>query len=372
MKQIKRVLFSTVALLLMSTGMAIAEPGEGESVLSLRGGMVQFGGELELEYVKSEKNDDPGNNSDARMKLDKVVLTTKVKFADQITFQSDIESVPDKSIKVDEAWVKFGGLPYDTWVKVGLEDMFMKPHRKTESHPILGHAFWQDEDLGVYIGGDHGIIYWRASATNGRRLKDRKIQEDDVFPITTDDDDNVEKNSNKQVGAGLGVNVPVGENHHIDILPFYYTATLSDDDVTYLQGISTYEGDIDDDDQDRFGVNVELVAGNGTIFGQYMMGTDGDMERKGWYSQLSYKVDLPEGNIIKSVEPLFRYEDYKVDLTADPTDSRTWDRQTTTLAVIIEIVKNLNFKAEYYMNDEDTGNGDVDNDEFLAQLEAKF
>ena len=162
MKHLKLALFSTLALLLVFTGWAVAESGAGDPVLSLRKGMVQFGGELELEIVKSEGNDDPGNESDARMQIDKVVFTPRVKFNDRITFQSDIQASPDKPIKVDEAWINFGGLPFDTWIKVGLEDIFMKPHRKTESYPILGHAFWQDEDLGVYIGGDHGLVYWHA------------------------------------------------------------------------------------------------------------------------------------------------------------------------------------------------------------------
>jgi hypothetical protein len=344
---------------------------EGEAVLSLRDGKVRLGGELELEFVKSDQNDDPDNNPHSRFAIDKVVLSPQVKFSDRITFQSDIEAEGAGKIKVDEAWVNFDELPRKSWVKIGLEDIFMKPHRKTEAYPILGHAFWQDEDLGIYLGGEEERFYWRFSVTNGRHLKDRRISEDDVFPITTDDDDNIETNGNKQVGVGLGMDHSFKEEHHIDILPFYYISRLSDEDVAYLKGISTY-GTSDADDQHRYGLNLEYLLRGFTFFGQYMRATDGKMDRDGWYVQESYKLKFKERKIFTAVEFLFRHENYNVDLSHDPSDSRTWDRRATTLAVITDIVKNLKVKTEYYFHDEDTGGDDVDNNELLVQLEAKF
>ena len=161
------------------------------------------------------------------------------------------------------------------------------------------------------------------------------------------------------------------ERHRIDILPFYYTSRLSDGDVAYLQGITTY-GTSDDDDQHRYGLNVEYILCGLTLFGQYIQATDGKMDRHGWYVQPSYKVEFKKRETFTAVEFLLRYEDYDVDLTQDIADSRTWDRQTTTVAIIIDVVKNLKIKTEYYLNDEDTGGSDVNNDELLIQLEAKF
>lgn len=54
------------------------------------------------------------------------------------------------------------------------------------------------------------------------------------------------------------------------------------------------------------------------------------------------------------------------------TDSLTWDRNQITLAVIIDILKDSKLKLEYYINDEDIGGKDIDNNEFLMQLEIKF
>jgi len=42
------------------------------------------------------------------------------------------------------------------------------------------------------------------------------------------------------------------------------------------------------------------------------------------------------------------------------------------LAVIIDILKDSKLKLEYYINDEDIGGKDIDNNEFLMQLEIKF
>jgi hypothetical protein len=67
-----------------------------------------------------------------------------------------------------------------------------------------------------------------------------------------------------------------------------------------------------------------------------------------------------------------RYDDLDVDMGKDSTDSLTWDRNQITLAVIIDILKDSKLKLEYYINDEDIGGKDIDNNEFLMQLEIKF
>jgi hypothetical protein len=283
-----------------------------------------------------------------------------------------LEFAAESQVKVDEAWVRFKGLPANSWLIIGLDDIFMKPHRKTESYPILGYAFWQDEDLGVYWGGKKDKVYWRLSVTNGRRLRDRKISEDNVYPITTDDDNNVETNGHQQIGVGIGVDHTFKDGHKIDILPFYYTSELSDADVAYLQGITGYGGGYEDRDQRRYGFNVEYIRRDFTFFGQYMKAKDGTMDRDGWYIQPSYKMHYKDRSIFTASEVLFRYEEYNVDLANNAADSNTWDRQTTTFAVITDVAKNLKIKVEYYLNDEDTGGSEVDNDELLVQLEAKF
>ena len=353
---------------------------EGESILSLRGGKVKLGGELELEFVDSEGNLNPSgstttydNNPNPRMRIDKIVLSPAVQLSQQMAFRADIEVYSSGSkAKLDEAWVRYKGLPLNSWVTIGLDDIFMKPHRKTEAYPILGYAFWQDEDLGIYLGGEHKMFYWRLSFTNGRRLADRRIQEDDIFPITTDDDDNIDRNGNKQVGIGVGIDLPLKEDHKLDFLPFYYSSRLSGNDVAYLQGITNYGVTNNKKRQERYGFNFKYLLKDFSFFAQYMHATDGIMDRNGWYIQPSYKIKCDKRKTFTAFEFLLRFEDYNVDLTKDPSDSRTWDRQTTTLAIIADLVKNTKIKTEYYINDESTGGSGVDNNELLVQLEVKF
>jgi hypothetical protein len=362
-----------VFIAVLTVGLSEGAAAEPSPLLSLRGAEVQIGGELELEYIDSEDDQNQvqaNKNPFPRFALDKIVITPQVHLDTGIRFKADIEFNSSK-MKIDEAWIKIPGFPLNTWLKIGLEDIFSKPHRKTESYPLLGHAFWQDEDLGLFAGGEYDRFYWRLSLTNGRRLKDRKASENNVFPITTDDDDNVEENSNKQIGFGLGIDYKIKEGHQIDILPFYYTSDLSVADITYLNGISGYPAVSADNDQVRYGLNLDYALRDFSFFGQYMKAKDGAMDRDGWYVQPSYKVHFGYPRL-KSVEFLVRYEEYNVDLVNDPTDSRTWDRTTTVVALLSEVVKGFKIKAEYDMNEEKTNGPDVDNNELVVQLEVKF
>jgi len=376
LKKIPRALFT--AILFFST---LTAAQASENVVSLRGVKLEIGGELELEMIDSARDgtamtDVNGkgiggtNNSFPRMSIDKIVITPKVQLSSDILFKADIEFGPDKPVKLDEAWIKISGLPLNSWITFGQEDPFIHVSRKTESYPILGHAFWQDEDLGAFAGGRQASVYWRFSMTNGRRLKDRQAGEDKVFPITTDDDDNVENNGNKQIGIGLGLNHAFKAGHSIDLLPFWYTADLSPQDISYLNKIKNYTGG-NDDTQTRYGLNLDYVLRGFSFFAQYMGAQDGGMDRDGWYVQPSFKQKLGMSRL-KSLEFLVRYEEYNVDLVPAPSDSRTWDRQVLTVAVTSEIVRGFKVKTEYYLKDEDTGGEDVNNDEFLMQLEVKF
>lgn len=381
-------MLAVMAVMLMWSHGGPSQVLAAENVMSLRGAKLEIGGELELEIVDSQsngrirdKNSTPApdtakgqmnesNNANPRMSIDKIVITPKVHVTSNILFKADIEFSPDSSVKLDEAWVKFSGLPLNSWVTLGQEDPFIHVSRKTESYPLLGHAFWQDEDLGLFMGGAAGPVYWRFSATNGRRLRDRQAGEDRVFPMTTDDDDNGENNANKQIGVGLGLNHAFKPGHSVDVLPFWYGADLSPNDITYLNTISGYT-DLSSKDQSRYGVNFDYILSGFELFAQYMKAEDGAMDRDGWYVQPSYQQTLGMAHL-QSVEFLLRYEEYNVDLVPVFADARTWDRKTTTLALISEIAKGFKIKTEYYLNDEETGGGDVDNNELLIQAEVKF
>jgi hypothetical protein len=364
--------FISFTLIMVATVWALSSipAAAADALISLRGGQVKLGGELELEFIKSQDEVGSGGNSNARFAIDKVVLTPQVAFTDTITLQADIEFGGSGGAKVDEAWLKVTGLPRDSYVKVGLEDVFYKPHRKTESYPINGHAFFQDEDLGLHGGGDYNQFYWRVSITNGRHLADRKLQEDNVYPITHDNMSNTEDNDNKEIGLGVGMKHHFKERHEIDVMPFLTFGELGATDVGYINGLPGIAGSTDDS-KDRYGLNLEYLLDDFTLFFQYISATDGALDRTGWYLQPSYKVYFKDRPTFTAVEFLLRYDNYEVDLVKTG-NSLTWDRDSFVLAAIADVVKNVKVKAEYAFHGEETGGAEVDNNELIVQLEAKF
>ena len=81
---------------------------------------------------------------------------------------------------------------------------------------------------------------------------------------------------------------------------------------------------------------------------------------------------------LNGFEFLYRYNilDTKAGGLADniSTSSFTWDRQTHSVAMNIQITEGALFRNEVHFNLEDTGGSPnkVDNNEFLAQLEIRF
>ena len=108
------------------------------------------------------------------------------------------------------------------------------------------------------------------------------------------------------------------------------------------------------------------------MIGQYLKAKDGCLDRTGWFVQPSYKVTVPKWQRFNGYEFVYRYNDLDVDLPNDPADFLTWNRQQQIFALIISAYKNVKLKTEVFINDEDTGADDIENDEFLTQLEIKF
>ena len=108
-----------------------------------------------------------------------------------------------------------------------------------------------------------------------------------------------------------------------------------------------------------------------TLVGEGARFDDGVLERTAWYVQGSHKWKFKR-TYLCSFEPLIRYGKLDTDWTKSFSKSASWDREMLTVALITELAKNVKLKAEYYINDEKTGDRSVNNDEFLVQLEYKF
>ena len=152
---------------------------------------------------------------------------------------------------------------------------------------------------------------------------------------------------------------------------FWINGNISKEDIAFLQAIPGY-GASTDDTQLLYGVNARLDAGRFTLIGQALKGETGRLDRKGWFIQPSYKIQLSDRPGFNAFEFVYRYNQLDVDLSNVFASPLTWDREQHVFAVITDVVQNIKLKTEYYLNREDTGGGGVDNDEFLVQLEVKF
>lgn len=343
----------------------------GGGLLSLKGEKFELGGELEFEFVDTE-DDVSISESDPHFQIDTFYLYPKVTFTDNLILKGEI-AIKSGSTYLEEMYGTFSNLPGNSWLEAGLNDMFIANiDRKTEAEILIETAFYRDDDMGVTLGGEPlDWLYWRASATNGLDLSQTGPGEDGSYNIIHDDRNVSNANKRLMLGAGIGLKPDLGDIGKIDILPFYYTGKLSSADVTFLQAITGY-GTSTDDDKIRYGANARYDIGNFTLIGQYIKGEDGTLDRDGWFIQPSYKINIPGRDKFNGYELVYRYNDLDVDLANTTGDTLTWDREQHIVGLITDVYKNVKLKTEYFINEEDTGGGDIDNNEFLTQLEIKF
>ena len=126
-------------------------------------------------------------------------------------------------------------------------------------------------------------------------------------------------------------------------------------------------------------VNNEMNVSDFNLFTQYIYAVDGAVKRDGFYIQPSYVIGLnSESAFFNSIRLLYRFNtlDVRANDVSDnlPTSPFTWDRQTHSVAVNLQIHSYVLFRNEYHFNLEATGadRNKVSNNEFLSQLEVRF
>ena len=338
---------------------------------TIKGAHLELGGELELEYVDTEK-DASIAKPESHFQIDTFYLYPKITFKEiNLVLKGDLAFKPGETY-VEELHARFSGLPGDAWVEAGLNDMFIANiDRKTEAEILVETAFYRSDDIGIMIGGSPvNWFYWRASVTNGLKLSRKGPGEDSAYQMIHDAR-NTGDSGGMMLGAGLGIKSELKGFGKFDLMPFYYRGSLSSADVTFLQAVNGY-GSYMDDDKERYGLNARYDVSNFTLIAQYIEAQDGRMERNGWFIQPSYRINPFKTDLFSGYEFVYRYNTLDVGLENMPADSLTWDREQHIFSIITDIYKNIKLKTEYYINDEDTGADDVDNNEFLMQLEIIF
>ncbi len=352
-----------------NSGQGIAEE-KGWSP-SLKGKRYKLGGELEFEYVDTQ-DDEEIKQPSGYFKLDKFTVTPRIQIADNIILQALLLFKANKA-SASEAHATFSGLPLNSSLKIGLDDRFVKekPGRKTEGYPLIDTAFARDDEFAIAWNGKRASFYWTVSLSNGLALGQQAPGEDASYKLLHDNRQVSDVNYNKEIGLGIGWKHSLAGERSIDVLTFGYIARLSREDIDVLQGMAGY-GNSGSDLNSMYGVSIENRLKSLSLNGKYIRANDGVLDRYGWFAQASYRVSLGDRKLLTAFSPLIRYGRLAVDLPNVPADPLTWDRDMTTLALLIEIAKGVMIKTEYYLNGEATGGDNVNNDEFLVQMELKF
>jgi hypothetical protein len=368
-----------------------------------KGEWLQIGGELELEYVDAAHDNNGarevstavgGTESEGQFQIDKFVLETKANFSEDIYWLQKLEFAPSNSpdtntVDIDNSYVMIKNVvdhfgisdPTDTYISLGVQDPFEKRSRILENYNLLGTAFHRDEQLGIQMGGHWKSLYWRSAVSNSNELSDRSPNDDSSdFEIVEDNEQNFDEDTNKEISFGLGFDHDFGDLGAINLLGFYNIAHLSEEDVAFLQTISGYSGNFSDEINIERGIRLDYSLAGLRLHGMLINAQDGLMDRQGYAFEISYLLDLPgtERNgrkFLTGVRPVYEYSQLNVGgggLNPNPIDARTWDRGKHVIGVVTDVSKNMKLKLEYAINDEETGNQDVNNNEWLGQLELKF
>lgn len=353
--------------------------GKGPEWLpSLFGEEFRLGGRLQVEYFNPEqeerlpsaRTDYPGGG----FHVDELSIYLDGDFKNNIRVHTRFDITGEDQGLV-EGYIDFENLYFNSELRIGLQNRFFRPGRFTETYPLPGIAFWRSRVLGATWKGTYDPVYAYVSVTNGTELDDRQLGEDKSAKMISDDDTEYDMNGDKEVSAGLGIKLDFDPYGKLDLLGFGLTGQLSSDDVTFLQTEVPGYGFSFNQDKELAGVNLDYSIGEWDLFAQAIAGRDGDLERFSWYTELSYRFKFQGLKYLNSLRPLIRYGELDINMTPQPfmnNGSLTWDREQWLVGAVAELVRNVYFRMEYAFNEEDTGSSDVNNNEFLFQLEVRF
>ncbi len=355
----------------------VASSGEGHSAVRPEDlfHKIEWHGEIEWEFVDTGKDVSTGE-AEPHFQLDKIRLEPEIQITENIRFEADLDFA-ESEVDPDEFYFIFKNLlPFNTTLQIGKDDRFFKANHLTERYPLIANAFWRDEEVGFLLESEFETFYTALAWGQGTELDLRPTGEDDsvsdAYSVLHDDHRKSAWNGIKQVSAGIGIKKELDDLGEIDVLVFGLYDHLSAADIAVLKANLNSYG-VETHDQYRAGVNLEYERENFHFFGQFIDAKDGQLERYAWFVQPSYKFELPFGwKYINDHRLLFRYGALVVDSPKTFDKPVSWDREEFTFAVITDIVENFKLKTEYTIEKETTGAGDIDNNEFVMQLEYEF
>ncbi len=257
-----------------------------KGIVTIGGAELKLGGKIELNFVDTQNESaslpgGPTDNPDPHLIFDRLRIEPELDIGRGLEFYGQIDFLADEG----DTFIKEAVLHHryeKTWFrldsKVGIEDRFIHigPNaRVTESFPLLGTAFWRDEELALLFAARFGrkggpkpskdvekeyaelmrytdSALWHSppldfssnpgaftlhfSLGGGSELDGKSVIKDkaDLQEIIQDNR-KVENTALRDVGVGLEYERDFLELGEISILGFYYEDKLDDDSVRFLQ-----------------------------------------------------------------------------------------------------------------------------------------
>ncbi|MBC8184075.1 hypothetical protein H8E88_23535 [candidate division KSB1 bacterium] len=352
---------------------------------------IQFGGEVEMEFVDVEGKGGFAHREftyqkvrtrSPHMRIDKAVLETKIFYSEFLTYEIQFRFGDDGN-RVDKHFARLQLPSLYTRFEMGKNRPFIRADRRTEGYPLIGTANWKGREYHItsetkYPLGEHVDLIGGVSFAMKRPLGSDDAAEDKSFKILVYDDYDDKDGQTFEYGAMFGFKA-----YGLSALGWYYTGKLIDDfdwKTQLSQYLSDYNslGDQTDKTHYWYGGRVGYDAHNIHARGEYIKTMDGLLPRFGYYGEVSYFIKSVANFLpVKGIEPLVRYGALNVlDHPRQLGTPETWDRQMTTIALLTHLDDYLSLKFEYYLLNEETG-GDppedkVKDNQFLMQVNFKF
>jgi len=390
--KLKMLLVSMVLLL------PIMMFGQGITVTTDSGLDVIIGGEVELEFIDVEGEGGFANqdltyqkvkNRSPHMRIDMAILSTRVIYNENLYYQIEFR-FDDEKAYVDKQYARLSVPGIHTKFEMGKNRPFVSTKRASEGYPLIGTAFWKGREAHLNTSteialGESGKLIGGISFAMKRPLGTDDAAEDKSFKMMVYDDYEPKRGQTFEYGVKAGLEVA-----GLTALGWFFTGELIDDwdwKTSLKQSLAPYSGMGDDTDLTHywFGGRLGYDLGGLHLRGEYIEGQDGLLARYGAYGELSYDMAAPAFLHSKSIKFLGRQGFLNLrskensagdELTwAYLSEPMSWDREMTTLSMMLEINDNLTLKVEYYILDEVTGSDTepgVNDDQSLLQINFRF
>jgi len=124
-------------------------------VLTLGGTKLRFGGKAEFLFIDTESENNPVVGStespDPHLEIDRLRLEMQFILNREISVHSEIDFHPEDGDVVLKRLTARHSVDPTWWfhsrTRIGLDDRFIRPVRRTKNYPLIGTAFWRDQSI---------------------------------------------------------------------------------------------------------------------------------------------------------------------------------------------------------------------------------